>query len=90
MNRISHCAGIRKAQAVYDFTKRSEVKLSPSPGRKFLVSDSELRNLTPNPSLSAVRKHLCFRYEEREQCESHFTLRWDSKGAGGLRFYETK
>ena len=55
--------GIRKAQAVYDFVKRSETKLSPSPGRKLLTSDSEFRDLTPNPSLSAKRKYLYFLVE---------------------------
>ncbi len=59
-NSISHCVGIRKAQAVYDFAERSGAKLSPSPGREFLASDSELRNSTPNPSLSASRKYLYF------------------------------
>ena len=62
--------GIRKAEAVYDFTKRSEVKLSPNLGRKFLVSDSELRNLTPNPSLSATRNMFaCFLGRGEEWCE---------------------
>ena len=49
MNCISHHGGIRKAEAVYDFTKCNEVKLSPSSGWKFLTSVSEFRNLTPNP-----------------------------------------
>ena len=58
MHSNARYVGIRKAEAVYDFAKQGEAKLSPSPGRKFLVSDSELRNLTPNPSPSAVKLYV--------------------------------
>ena len=60
VHSIAHCVGIRKAQAVYDFAKCNGAKLSPSPGRKFLTSDSEFRNLTPNPSPSAVKNTCIF------------------------------
>ena len=45
VNCISHHGGIRKAEAVYDFTKCNEVKLSPSSGWKFLTSGATAKRV---------------------------------------------